>query len=49
MPRKQKISIRIALFGGKWYAMPLNNNRATRFALVPAIDYCKRLNQEQKR
>ena len=44
MPRKLKVRVHISLIGGSWYAMAGNNNHATRTALVPAIDYCKRMN-----
>lgn len=38
------IKIHISVIDGTWYAMPSNNNRATRRALADAIDYCRKMN-----
>lgn len=49
MPRKHVVKIHISLIDGIWYAMPGNNNYMTRACLVPAISYCRRMNEKQKR
>lgn len=49
MPRKQVVKVHISKIGGEWYAMAGNNNSATRSALVPAIDYCNRMNETERR
>lgn len=48
MPRKEKVRIRIALTNGRWYAHA-GNNSAIRAALVPAINYVRRMNAVQGR
>jgi hypothetical protein len=44
MPR-----VHIAIVGGQWHATPGNGNHATRCALVPAIRFCDRLNEQERR
>lgn len=41
-----RIKIHIARHAGKWYAFAGNNNAFTRAALVPAINYIRRMNRK---
>lgn len=44
-----KVKITIKLVDGRWYAVPGNNNKATRLLLVSAINFCKERNRREKR
>lgn len=45
----KSIKVHIKIADGIWYAFSGNNNYRTRQALVPAISYCNRMNQQQRR
>lgn len=44
-----KIKIHISRAEGFWYALAGNNNPFTRAALVPAINYVRRMNPPKSR